>query len=87
MTQPLSPAAQAVLDAYGNEIDFAPFHEIGGTDAILGSERRGLAAALEALADQVTPLLGRSPEDSREDERLCVCDEILAIAAELRGQA
>ena len=79
MTEPLSAAAQAVLDAYGNEI--------GGIDAIMGSERRGLAAALRELADQVTPLLARSPEDSREDERLCVRDEILAIAAELRGQA
>lgn len=38
----LSPQAQAVLDAYGNQI--------GGTDAIMGSERRGVAAALRAAA-------------------------------------
>jgi len=41
--EPLTPAAQEVLEAYG--------YEIGGTDAIMGSERRGLAAALRALAE------------------------------------
>ena len=40
MTEPLSPAAQAVLDAYG---DFEP----ANVDAI--------AAALRAAADQLTP--------------------------------
>ena len=40
MTKPLSPAAQAVLDAYG---DFEP----ANVDA--------MAAALRAAADQLTP--------------------------------
>jgi hypothetical protein len=40
----LSPAAQAVLDAYGNEVGWPrPYKH----------ERHGLAAALRAAADQV----------------------------------
>lgn len=42
--EPLSPAAQAVLDAYG--------HEVGGIAAITSYERCGLAAALRAAAEQ-----------------------------------
>jgi hypothetical protein len=41
MTKPLSSAAQAILDAYGN-------FEAANTDA--------MAAALRAAADQVVPL-------------------------------
>jgi hypothetical protein len=42
----LSPAAQAVLDAYGNEVGIPRPYE---------HERHGLAAALRAAADQVVP--------------------------------
>lgn len=76
----LSPAAQAVLDAYGNQI--------GGTDAIMGSERRGVAAALRAAADQVK----RGPDhwngSMPDDYDLGWNDGVrylLAIAAELES--
>ena len=78
---PLSPAAQAVLDAYGNEI--------GGIDAIMGSERRGLAAALHAAADQVVP----EPDEAAKAtfsfaalrHRWQIRDRFLAIATELEN--
>jgi hypothetical protein len=57
----LSPAAQTVLHAYGNCI--------GGVDALMGSERRGLAAALRAAAVYCT-----------RERRI-----LLTIAAELEG--
>ena len=44
---------------------------IGGVDAVMGSEWRGLAAALRALADQPIVWMNK--------------DYILAIAAELEG--
>jgi hypothetical protein len=71
MTQSLSPAAQAVLDAYGNQI--------GGIDAIMGSERRGLAAALRAAAVN-------GGIKTRGGGVILDCRFILAIAAELEGQ-
>ena len=75
----LSPAAQAVLDAYDN----SPFDEDCG-------DRVAIAAALRAAADQVvppavileyyerneSPVLGKAIE---------VRNKLLAIAAELRG--
>jgi hypothetical protein len=79
----LSPAAQAVLYAYG--------HEIGGVDCIMGSERRGVAAALRAAADQVVPpaleeeFFDRNhalPLQKMVEIRL----HLLAIAAELEAQ-
>ena len=82
----LSPAAQAVLDAYDN----SPFDEDCG-------DRVAIAAALRAVADEVVPEEeGLNPVDAwnvedwnhmnitryqREETRR----QLLAIAAELRG--
>jgi hypothetical protein len=76
----LSPAVQAVLYAYG--------HEIGGVDCIMGSERRGVAAALRAAADQVTPSDADEPRNNLPMAMECqrIRAEILAIAAELEAQ-
>jgi len=52
MTQ-LSPQAQAVLDAYGNEL---LRHDL------LISGRHPLAAALQVVADQVVPVEPEPPE-------------------------
>jgi hypothetical protein len=49
---------------------------IGGVDAVMGSEWRGLAAALRALADQVVP---------ERIESFGIRAEIRTIAAELEG--
>jgi hypothetical protein len=79
----LSPAAQAVLYAYDN----SPFDEDCG-------DRVAIAAALEAVADQVVPeeiepanafeeegyVPGRLREQRQETRR-----KLIAIAAELRG--
>ena len=90
MAEPLSHAAQAVLDAYGNCI--------GGTVAMMGSERRGLIAALRAAADQVVPW---QPEPTEESvgptidfgyawalfsKANDIRQELLAIADELEGR-
>jgi hypothetical protein len=78
--QPLSPAAQAVLDAYDN----APFvdYDIG--------DRVAIAAVLRAAADQVVP---ETPSPSYPDDFESGAYEanqwarmrLLAIAAELEG--
>jgi hypothetical protein len=77
----MSPAAQAVLDAF----------IANWQDETLAQDRQCLAAALRAAADQVVPepLTQRSP--CREHciiggaaERIRA--ELLAIAAELEGQ-
>ena len=74
MTEPLSPAAQAVLDAYG---DFEP----ANVDA--------MAAALEAAADQVVPSDAMEPRNYIPMALECqrIRSELLAIAAELEGQS
>ena len=78
----LSPAAQAVLDAYENFPQKWPFYQ---------GEQKAIAAALRALADQVAPETPHSePEDPEMlkgiwDERRTIRAEILAIAAELEG--
>ena len=76
--QPLSPAAQAVLDAFGVH----PIH----SDHIASDLLHGaLPAALRAVADQVVPL-PRLPYDSCCDVHAAAGRaEILAIAAELEG--
>jgi len=76
----LSPAAQAVLKA-------------GGVDQGWPIHRKAIAAALEAVADQVVPYLDE-PDWGACDEMKCDIelytdhmrkrDQILAIAAELR---
>ena len=80
MTEPLSPAAQAVYDAYCRWADNPYYYE-----------RSGLVAALQAAADQL-PLqpLTRDPADSfeqglRQGQELSRA-ELLAIAAELEGK-
>ncbi len=73
----LSPAAQAVLDAY--DIGFS-------------TPRLCLAAALRAAADQVAPLPPLPNSSDPEmlkgiwDERRAIRAKLLAIAAELEGQ-
>ena len=68
----LSPAAQAILDAYG---DF----EAANVDA--------MAAALEAAADQVVPSDAMEPRNNLPMAIECqrIRSELLAIAAELEG--
>jgi hypothetical protein len=73
----LSPAAQAVLDAY----------EAVNCDFFLGNPpETALAAALRAAADQVVPeelLKGSDPDAWLRDE---IRSQLLAIAAELEAQ-
>ena len=70
--EPLSPAAQAVLDAFLAE----------WADCFLEQDRRCLAAALRALADQSENLY-----DPHEGKVSVVrADDLLAIATELEGQ-
>jgi hypothetical protein len=71
-SQPLSPAAQAVEDAYFNADGFG--------------YRNGLAAVLRAAADQVVPDIGYEADclhEPVESELQCVRNRFLAIAAEL----
>jgi hypothetical protein len=75
MTNPLSPAAQAVLDAYG---DFEP----ANVDA--------MAAALRAAADQADPKKHIEDIDYMHEMYTDGCHDtiatFLAIAAELEAQ-
>ncbi len=69
----LSPATQAVLDAYRSS----------------HLSINNLAAALRAVADQVAPFPGRYPMnqymDGFRDAKQSVYHQLLAIAAELEG--
>ncbi len=76
MKQPLSPAAQAVLDA--------------AYTLPLKNGQPSIVAAIRALADQVVPLekapkLMRGPDVERLVQRQHTRAELLAIAAELEG--
>ena len=85
----LSPAAQAVLDAYDN----SPFDEDYG-------DRVAIAAALRAAADQVVPEQVEPPcgetepwprgyqlmSDAQWEKCQQLRSELLAIAAELEAQ-
>jgi hypothetical protein len=76
MTTPLSPAAQAVLDAVEDDC-------IHPTD-----RRRIAAAALRAAADQVVPdepdyMRAAVPSTDWWDKHDSIRSELLAIAAEL----
>ena len=80
MTQSLSPAAQAVLDAMHRSYDHGP-------------TRRAIAAeVLRALVDQVAPVepqwtKEKCPYDrSKWQERKRIRRQILAIAAELENK-
>ena len=68
MTEPLSPAARAVLNAADSAFDQA------------GTTRQGIAAALEAAADQVVPT------KTLTLATVNVRRKLLAIAAELEEQ-
>ncbi len=76
----LSPTAEAVLDAAMS----TPI-VLGDYDATRG---RQIAAALRALADQVTPSDAVEPRNSLPMAIECqrIRSEILAIATELEGQ-
>ena len=74
MTQPLSPAAQAVLDAaYAGNAE--------------GDVIGAAAAALRAVVDQVVPevvnAVGDQHDEARRDQWLRIRRRFLAIAAEL----
>lgn len=87
----LSPAAQALWDA---------FQRVECDEYYIDPRQAGLAAALEALADQVVPeqyyppcsegepwpLAYQHMSDSRWEQRQQTRSEITAIAAELRRE-
>jgi hypothetical protein len=77
MTKPLSPAAQAVLDATYVEMDYAPRRHV----------QWAAAAALKAAADQVAPSDAMEPRNHIPMALECqrIRAELLAIAAELEG--
>jgi hypothetical protein len=97
----LSPAAQAVITAQAKErclfewsaVNDPPCHpsDSGWNGCVQCVDRRGVAAALRAAADQVVPQR-RKPTDpdsweeatwtAQQDTR----EELFAIAAELEGQ-
>ena len=74
MTKPLSPAAQAVLDAAVKAQYGSCYTQFGG-----------IAAALRAVADQTLP--AASPRDRATWSPFAgqIREEILSIAAELEG--
>ena len=77
MTKPLSPAAQAVLDAALQVSNLSPTVPV-------------VAAVLEAAADQVVPLRRKplyadSNEESAWSAQQDTREELLAIAAELEA--
>ena len=80
----LSPAAQAVMDAYANASDG---EYVEGVWVV--NERTMLAAALRAAADQVVPPEQETPWGSivqAHAAELRIRNELLAIAAELEAQ-
>jgi hypothetical protein len=77
MTEPLSPAARAVLRAYMNNC--------GWLDGPLKKDYQCAAAVLRAAADQVASPI---PDDCTAgvfNRQLKIRDELLAIAAELEA--
>jgi hypothetical protein len=78
MATPLSPAAQAVLDATWQEMDYAPRCEL----------QWAAAAALRAAADQVAPSDAVEPRNYLPMAIECqrIRKELLAIADELEAQ-
>jgi hypothetical protein len=82
----LSPAAQAVLDAFENASDG---EYVEGVWVV--NERTMLSAALRAAADQVVPVEMDLPPIApdlghfRQHERRLTRQRLLAIAAELEG--
>jgi hypothetical protein len=79
MTEPFSPAAEAVLDAYMNNC--------GWLDGPLEKDYRCAAAVLRAAADQVVPET-TTPWNSTLTPMISAGEvraKFLAIAAELEG--
>ena len=79
--QPLSPAAQAIWDAWNDAYEAqGPLEDMG----------QPIAAALRAAADQVVPEqaedVGDSHDEARHDQWMRIRYRFLAIAAELEGQ-
>jgi hypothetical protein len=77
----LSPAAQAVLDAFLDcSVDAGNYY---------ATRSHQIAAALRAAADQVVPeeanAVGDKHDDARHDQWLRIRYKILAIATELEG--
>lgn len=68
----LSPAAQAVYDAYFEWADNPYYYECSG-----------LAAALRAAVDQIVPLYSCNTSATRGQTRLKVRHKLLALADEL----
>ena len=73
----LSPAADAVLDAYMNNC--------GWLDGPLEKDYRCAAAVLRAAADQVVPVC--STKSDRGIQRMMIRNDLLIIAAELEKQS
>jgi hypothetical protein len=82
MTEPLSPAAQAVFSAWAKPVDVDRSLVISG-QALEAQARGALAAALRAAADQLG--YHRAPGVDLEDlyGRIVEVGDLLAIAAEL----
>ena len=87
--KPLSPAAQAVLDAVSDKYRTFVFIEYDDENpfAVKNPVSKIAAAALRALAEQVVPEQGCPIYGltKREHERQQVRSEILAIATELEN--
>jgi hypothetical protein len=79
MTAPLSPAAQAVLDAANNSSAYGP-------EDCLNEARQIAAAALRAAADQVVPVPIKAQTPEEHWALLGVKNRLLAIADELEAQ-
>lgn len=81
MTKPLSPAAQAILDSFKEQVEL--------TWLTKDPDRVGLAAALRAVVDLVVPEEELYGGDQRwvyeRDARQNCRDELLAIAKELEN--
>ena len=79
MTEPLSPAAQAVLKAANGRSSYGP-------DDCLNESRWIAAAALRAVADQVVPenIFG-PPENVAVAQREITRAQLLSIADELEA--
>jgi hypothetical protein len=75
---PLSPAAQAVLDAANNA--YWLWDQMCPADANVIA-----AAALRAAADQVVPEFAHDDNDIYGETMLDIRHKLLAIAAELEG--
>lgn len=80
MSQPLSPAAQAVDRAIADRIQLL---------GEIATSKQIAAAVLRAVADQVVPeaaeAVGDQHDEARRDQWLRIRWKLLALAAELEG--